>query len=64
MDMPESMASPTPSHVGHAASEPKAESDTYTCRMHPQVTAKAPGSCPICGMTRVKKAAKSKERHP
>jgi len=53
-----------PSHEGHAAAEPAAEAEAYTCPMHPQVAAKAPGSCPICGMTLVKKAAKPKERRP
>jgi len=43
---------------------PGAESETYACVMHPEVVAKAPGSCPICGMTLVKKAAKPKERRP
>jgi hypothetical protein len=35
----------------HAA--PMAE--TYICPMHPQVVKNAPGKCPICGMTLVKK---------
>ena len=26
----------------------------YTCPMHPQIHAKEPGSCPICGMTLVR----------
>jgi len=29
--------------------------DIYTCPMHPQVLEHHPGSCPICGMTLVKK---------
>lgn len=29
----------------------------YTCPMHPQVKEDHPGSCPICGMTLVKKSA-------
>ena len=28
----------------------KAESDEYTCPMHPEVRQKGPGSCPKCGM--------------
>lgn len=65
MDMPETTASPSPpSQERDAAPEPGAESDAYTCRMHPEVSAKAPGSCPICGMTLVKKATKPKESHP
>ena len=31
----------------------KAE-DVWTCPMHPQIREKAPGSCPICGMSLVK----------
>lgn len=58
------MASPTPSHQDHAAPAPGAEAETYTCPMHPQIAAKAPGSCPTCGMTLVKKAAKPRERQP
>src|SRR5690349_5584841 len=30
--------------------------DTYTCPMHPTVTAEAPGTCPVCGMDLVRKA--------
>ncbi|HWZ35559.1 MAG TPA: efflux RND transporter periplasmic adaptor subunit, partial [Mucilaginibacter sp.] len=33
----------------------------YTCPMHPQVHEDHPGSCPICGMTLVKKAAQPSE---
>jgi hypothetical protein len=57
MDMPETTASPTPpAHEGRAPSDqPRAE--TYTCLMHPQIAAKVPGSCPICGMKLVKKKA-------
>lgn len=33
----------------------------YTCPMHPQVHEDHPGSCPICGMTLVKKAAQASE---
>ena len=64
MTAPDPKASPEPSYEGHTTPEAGAASETYTCLMHPQVAAKAPGSCPICGMTLVKKAAKSKERHP
>lgn len=31
----------------------------YTCPMHPQVREDHPGSCPICGMTLVKKAVQA-----
>lgn len=27
----------------------------YTCPMHPQITASAPGKCPICGMKLIQK---------
>ncbi|HWD86783.1 MAG TPA: efflux RND transporter periplasmic adaptor subunit [Mucilaginibacter sp.] len=33
----------------------------YTCPMHPQVLEDHPGTCPICGMTLVKKAAQASE---
>jgi hypothetical protein len=33
--------------------------DTYTCPMHPQIVRDAPGKCPICGMTLVKKESPS-----
>lgn len=44
----------------HEAAQP----DTYTCVMHPQVATKAPGSCPVCGMTLVKKQAGKPEGLP
>ena len=33
----------------------KTVEDIYTCPMHPQIMERHPGSCPICGMTLVKK---------
>jgi Cu(I)/Ag(I) efflux system membrane fusion protein len=33
----------------------------YTCPMHPQVMEDHPGSCPICGMTLVKKSGQANE---
>jgi Cu(I)/Ag(I) efflux system membrane fusion protein len=33
----------------------------YTCPMHPQVLEDHPGTCPICGMTLVKKAVQGSE---
>lgn len=35
----------------------KKQADVYTCTMHPSVVSDKPGSCPICGMTLVKKTA-------
>ncbi|PZX93184.1 efflux RND transporter periplasmic adaptor subunit [Flavobacterium aquariorum] len=31
------------------------QNEVYTCSMHPQIIKDKPGSCPICGMTLVKK---------
>ncbi len=36
-------------------SEMEHQEDVYTCSMHPQIIRDKPGSCPICGMTLVKK---------
>src|SRR5271155_5666288 len=33
----------------------------YTCPMHPQILEDHPGSCPICGMTLVKKSGQVSE---
>jgi len=33
----------------------------YTCPMHPQILEDHPGSCPICGMTLVKKTGQASE---
>jgi Cu(I)/Ag(I) efflux system membrane fusion protein len=39
-----------------------AKSDAkYTCPMHPQILEDHPGSCPICGMTLVKKSGQASE---
>ena len=41
----------------------QAKSDAkYTCPMHPQILEDHPGSCPICGMTLVKKSGQASER--
>ena len=37
-------------HADHA------ETDTYTCPMHPTVISDRPGTCPVCGMDLVRKA--------
>lgn len=52
------------SATGHRNSEPLGHDhasaiDEYTCPMHPQIVQDKPGSCPICGMDLVKKAAVS-----
>jgi len=56
---------PTGSPANQAASQSTKPSDSpttvqiaediYTCPMHPQIKEHHPGSCPICGMTLVKK---------
>ena len=38
-----------------AAVAQKEQEDVYYCPMHPTVTSHAPGHCPICGMTLVKR---------
>lgn len=51
MDMPGShvMPSPAPSPT------PETSAALYTCPMHPKVKADKPGTCPVCGMTLVRK---------
>lgn len=36
-------------------SEMEHQKEIYTCSMHPEIIRDAPGNCPICGMTLVKK---------
>lgn len=36
--------------------------DSFTCPMHPQIIRNQPGTCPICGMKLVLKAAASREQ--
>jgi Cu(I)/Ag(I) efflux system membrane fusion protein len=46
------------------ATAASAQTDTaakYTCPMHPQILEDHPGSCPICGMTLVKKSGQASE---
>jgi Cu(I)/Ag(I) efflux system membrane fusion protein len=40
---------------------PVAVQAKYTCPMHPQILEDHPGSCPICGMTLVKKSGQASE---
>ena len=42
---------------GHGEKSGRTAKTVYTCPMHPSVVLAAPGSCPICGMTLVAKAA-------
>jgi len=41
-------------------SEVSHQNEIYTCPMHPEIIRDKPGSCPICGMTLVKKVMESK----
>lgn len=58
---PEAIAGAHAMHQGHGqAAAPPAQAATrteapYTCPMHPDVKAEAPGECPICGMTLARK---------
>ena len=45
-------------HAHPASDAPATSGETYTCPMHPKIKADKPGSCPICGMTLVKKKPK------
>jgi membrane fusion protein, copper/silver efflux system len=47
---------PVPAAITQAKSDVK-----YTCPMHPQIIEDHPGSCPICGMTLVKKTGQASE---
>jgi Cu(I)/Ag(I) efflux system membrane fusion protein len=47
---------PAPAVVTTAKSDVK-----YTCPMHPQIIEDNPGSCPICGMTLMKKTGQASE---
>lgn len=38
----------------------EAQSEYYTCPMHPSVVSDKPGSCPVCGMSLVKRAGAPK----
>jgi len=39
---------PVQEHSEHSANQ--AESEIWTCSMHPQIRQNEPGDCPICGM--------------
>ena len=41
-------------------SEVSHQNEIYTCPMHPEIIRDKPGSCPICGMTLIKKVMESK----
>jgi len=49
-----------------APSGPKQDSVYYTCSMHPEIRAAAPGQCPKCGMQLIKEtysAGKKEKKH-
>jgi hypothetical protein len=46
------------------ATETAAEAVLYTCPMHPEIVRSEPGTCPICGMALVPKAAAPKAAEP
>jgi RND family efflux transporter MFP subunit len=48
---------PAASQPAHQHTHPTPGADTYTCPMHPQIVQDEPGTCPICGMDLVKRAA-------
>ena len=62
----EQLVPEAPAHREHhmpsaPASPPPTSGVEYTCPMHPAVMQDKPGSCPVCGMTLVKKASPSPE---
>lgn len=49
-------------HKGHGLPAEKVQTEVreiYTCPMHPEIRSDKPGKCPKCGMTLVKKKAKT-----
>ena len=48
--------------TGIALSATTPEQSYYTCPMHPSVHQDAPGACPICGMTLVKKVVQTSSK--
>lgn len=46
-----------PAATDHSAHQ----KEIYTCSMHPEIIRDKPGSCPICGMTLVKKPSKTQK---
>jgi Cu(I)/Ag(I) efflux system membrane fusion protein len=42
-----------------AKTETAVQKEIWTCSMHPEIIRDQPGSCPICGMTLIKKLSKS-----
>lgn len=55
-DGPPAASESAPSHAGHGTPV------TYTCPMHEQVKSERPGSCPVCGMSLVRR--KAEEERP
>jgi Cu(I)/Ag(I) efflux system membrane fusion protein len=50
-----------PKRLDKQAEAPAVAAIQYTCPMHPQILEDKPGSCPICGMTLVKKSGQASE---
>lgn len=49
-----SASEPVAAHAHETAGRSK-EAVSYTCPMHPEIKRAAPGKCPICGMTLVRR---------
>lgn len=47
----------TATHTAHAHDQAAPMAGSYSCPMHPEIVKDAPGKCPICGMSLVKKEA-------
>lgn len=48
-------------HSQHQGEGESANSEIYTCSMHPEIIRNKPGKCPICGMELIKKSGNNKK---